>query len=109
MISSANGFRSKTADGRTAIQLAYDMLTRGADPLDAIVSGVQVVELDPTDHSVGLGGLPTDTSRSPGAATAPCTASPSAAATAPSSHRFLLIAFPPCRFCCRPLSTRQRG
>jgi N4-(beta-N-acetylglucosaminyl)-L-asparaginase len=60
VISSANGFRSKTADGRTAIQLAYDMLTRGADPLDAIVSGVQVVELDPTDHSVGLGGLPNE-------------------------------------------------
>src|SRR5438045_6892030 len=60
LISSANGFRSKHADGRPAIQVAYDMLTRGADPLDAAVAGVQIVELDPTDNSVGLGGLPNE-------------------------------------------------
>ena len=60
VISSANGYRSKHADGRPAIQVAYDMLTRGADPLDAVVAGVQIVELDPTDQSVGLGGLPNE-------------------------------------------------
>lgn len=60
VISSANGFRSKHADGRPAIQVAYDMLTKGADPLEAIVAGVQIVELDPTDQSVGLGGLPNE-------------------------------------------------
>jgi N4-(beta-N-acetylglucosaminyl)-L-asparaginase len=60
VISSANGFRSKHADGRPAIQVAYDMLTKGADPLDAAVAGVQIVELDPTDQSVGLGGLPNE-------------------------------------------------
>jgi N4-(beta-N-acetylglucosaminyl)-L-asparaginase len=32
----------------------------GADPLDAAVAGVQVIELDPTDQSVGLGGLPNE-------------------------------------------------
>jgi N4-(beta-N-acetylglucosaminyl)-L-asparaginase len=36
------------------------MIAGGADPLDAIVAGVQVVELDPTDQSVGLGGLPNE-------------------------------------------------
>src|SRR5207247_8537605 len=60
VISSANGFRSKHADGRPAIQVAYDMLTKGADPLEAIVAGVQIVELDPTDNTVGLGGLPNE-------------------------------------------------
>ena len=60
VISSANGFRSKHADGRPAIQVAYDMLTKGADPLDAAVAGVQIVELDPTDQTVGLGGLPNE-------------------------------------------------
>lgn len=60
IISSANGFRSKDASGRPAIQVAYDMMVRGSDPLDAIVAGVQIVELDPTDNSVGLGGLPNE-------------------------------------------------
>ncbi|HJQ21381.1 MAG TPA: N(4)-(beta-N-acetylglucosaminyl)-L-asparaginase [Gemmatimonadaceae bacterium] len=60
VISSANGFRSRDASGRPAIQVAYDMMTRGADPLDSIVAGVQIVELDPTDNSVGLGGLPNE-------------------------------------------------
>lgn len=58
LISSANGFRTRHADGRPAIQVAYDMLARGADPLDAAIAAVQLVELDPTDTSVGLGGLP---------------------------------------------------
>lgn len=58
VISSANGFRTKHPDGRPAIQVAYDMLVHGADPIDATVAAVQLVELDPTDTSVGLGGLP---------------------------------------------------
>ena len=60
VISSANGFRSKHQDGRPAIQVAYDMINRGGDTLEAIVAGVQIVELDPTDNSVGLGGLPNE-------------------------------------------------
>jgi N4-(beta-N-acetylglucosaminyl)-L-asparaginase len=36
------------------------MITKGGDPLEAAVAGVQVVELDPTDQSVGLGGLPNE-------------------------------------------------
>ena len=58
MISSSNGARTRHADGRPAIQVGYDMLVRGADPLDAAIAAVQLVELDPTDTSVGLGGLP---------------------------------------------------
>jgi N4-(beta-N-acetylglucosaminyl)-L-asparaginase len=59
-VSSANGLRTKHADGRPAIQVTYDLMARGGDPLDAAVAGVQLVELDPTDHSVGLGGYPNE-------------------------------------------------
>src|SRR5207237_4444227 len=42
------------------IKKAYDMVAAGADPLDAAIAGVNVVELDPNDMSVGLGGLPNE-------------------------------------------------
>jgi N4-(beta-N-acetylglucosaminyl)-L-asparaginase len=60
VVAAANGHRSKDAGGRTGVQIAYDMISKGGDPLDAIVAGVNVVELDPTDQSVGLGGLPNE-------------------------------------------------
>ena len=50
VISSANGIRG--------VARAYEMLTKGADPLDAAIAGVNIQELDPEDQSVGLGGLP---------------------------------------------------
>ena len=52
IISSANGIRG--------VKVAYDKLTAGEDPLDAIIAGVNIQELDPTDQSVGLGGLPNE-------------------------------------------------
>jgi len=60
VISAANGHRSKNANGKTGIEIAYEMLVKGADPLDAAIAGVNVVELDPTDQSVGIGGLPNE-------------------------------------------------
>jgi N4-(beta-N-acetylglucosaminyl)-L-asparaginase len=60
VISASNGYRSKGPNGKTGIEIAYEMLTKGADPLDAVVKGVEVVELDPTDQSVGIGGLPNE-------------------------------------------------
>ncbi len=60
VISAANGYRSKNSAGKTGIEVAYQMVSGGADPLDAVVAGVSVVELDPTDQSVGLGGLPNE-------------------------------------------------
>jgi N4-(beta-N-acetylglucosaminyl)-L-asparaginase len=59
VISSANGNRAD-AGGRRGIQVAYDRLVAGADPLDAAIAGVNIVELDPNDSSVGLGGLPNE-------------------------------------------------
>ena len=52
VVASANGLRG--------VARAYEMLTRGADPLDAAIAGVNIQELDPEDQSVGLGGLPNE-------------------------------------------------
>ncbi|HVE34185.1 MAG TPA: N(4)-(beta-N-acetylglucosaminyl)-L-asparaginase [Gemmatimonadaceae bacterium] len=59
IVSAANGF-DKDPSGKQGIRVAYDMLTRGSDPLEAIVAGVQIVELNPNDQSVGLAGLPNE-------------------------------------------------
>jgi N4-(beta-N-acetylglucosaminyl)-L-asparaginase len=59
IVSADNGY-SVDPNGKRGIQVAYDMLAQGADPLDAIVAGVNVVELNPNDQSVGLGGLPNE-------------------------------------------------
>jgi N4-(beta-N-acetylglucosaminyl)-L-asparaginase len=58
VISSANGNRFKNGGSVTAVQKAFSMLTEGADVLDAVIAGVNIVELDPLDDSVGYGGLP---------------------------------------------------
>lgn len=58
VISAANGNKSKDAEGLTCVAKAFQMLTSGADPLAAVVAGVNIVELDPEDTSVGYGGLP---------------------------------------------------
>src|SRR5205809_4755864 len=60
IIGSENGFVSKNASGKTGIEVAYDILNRGGDPLDAVIAGVNVVERDPNDQSVGIGGLPNE-------------------------------------------------
>jgi N4-(beta-N-acetylglucosaminyl)-L-asparaginase len=43
-----------------SVRKAYDMISAGADALDAVIAGVNIVEEDPNDHSVGLGGLPNE-------------------------------------------------
>ena len=58
VISSANGNRFKNGGDMTAVQKAFTMMTQGADVLDAVIAGVNIVELDPLDDSVGYGGLP---------------------------------------------------
>ncbi len=58
VISAANGNISKDADGLTCVAKAFKLLTDGSDVLDAVIAGVNIVELDPEDTSVGYGGLP---------------------------------------------------
>jgi N4-(beta-N-acetylglucosaminyl)-L-asparaginase len=52
VISSANGLR--------ATEKAAAMMVEGADPLDAVIAGVNIVEEDPDDMTVGYGGLPNE-------------------------------------------------
>ena len=52
IISSANGLH--------ALDKGMDILKKGGDTLDAVVAAVTVVEDDPTQDSVGYGGLPNE-------------------------------------------------
>jgi N4-(beta-N-acetylglucosaminyl)-L-asparaginase len=52
VVASANGIRG--------VARAHEMIGQGKDTLDAIIAGVNIQELDPTDQSVGLGGLPNE-------------------------------------------------
>jgi N4-(beta-N-acetylglucosaminyl)-L-asparaginase len=58
VVAAANGNRSKNDKGQTCVVKAFEMITGGADVLDAVIAGVNIVELDPLDDSVGYGGLP---------------------------------------------------
>lgn len=58
VISSANGNKFKNGGDMTCVQKAFAMMTQGTDVLDALIAGVNIVELDPLDTSVGYGGLP---------------------------------------------------
>lgn len=49
-----------SANGLAACKRANEMIRSGADTLDAVIAGVNIVELDPKDHSVGYGGLPNE-------------------------------------------------
>ncbi|NQV73889.1 isoaspartyl peptidase/L-asparaginase [bacterium] len=45
-------------NGQGTVLKAIEMIQSGADALDAVVAGVNLVEEDPEDTSVGYGGLP---------------------------------------------------
>jgi len=58
VVSSSNGNRFKNGGDVTGIVKAFKLITGGSDVLDAVVAGVNLCELDPTENSVGYGGLP---------------------------------------------------
>ena len=49
-----------SANGEHATARAMELLKGGSDPLDAVIPGVNLVEDDPNDISVGYGGLPNE-------------------------------------------------
>lgn len=51
-VSSSNGLR--------AVNRAMELVLEGTDTLDAGIEGVKIQELDPSDNSVGYGGLPNE-------------------------------------------------
>jgi N4-(beta-N-acetylglucosaminyl)-L-asparaginase len=49
-----------SGNGERATEKAAEMIAAGADTLDAVLAGVNIVEEDPADNSVGYGGLPNE-------------------------------------------------
>ena len=56
VISSAN----RNNGGINCCAKAMKVMEAGGDTLDAVIAGVNIVELDPRDNSVGYGGLPNE-------------------------------------------------
>ncbi len=49
-----------SANGLKATEKAMELIKNGSDALDAVIAGVNIVEDDPNDMSVGYGGLPNE-------------------------------------------------
>jgi N4-(beta-N-acetylglucosaminyl)-L-asparaginase len=47
-----------SSNGEGAVAKALDVIQTGGDPLDGVIAGVNLVEADPDDYTVGYGGLP---------------------------------------------------
>ena len=58
VVASGNGHQFKNGGSKTCIETAFERIVKGDDVLDALIAGVNIVELDPEDTSVGYGGLP---------------------------------------------------
>lgn len=58
VVASANGNLFKNGGPRTCVAEAFQRMVGGEDVLDSLIAGVNIVELDPQDDSVGYGGLP---------------------------------------------------
>ena len=58
VIASGNGHIFKNGGSKTCIETAFAKMVQGTDVLEALIAGVNIVELDPLDTSVGYGGLP---------------------------------------------------
>ncbi|HEY3885669.1 MAG TPA: N(4)-(beta-N-acetylglucosaminyl)-L-asparaginase [Vicinamibacterales bacterium] len=58
VVASANGHTFKNGGTMTCVEKAFALMTDGRDVLDALIAGVNIVELDPDETSVGYGGLP---------------------------------------------------
>src|SRR5581483_1743298 len=56
VISSANRLNG----GVNCCNKAMEVIKAGGDTLDAVIAGVNIVELDPRENSVGYGGLPNE-------------------------------------------------
>ncbi len=60
VISDYSGIAFKNGGPVNAVELAFDLMAHGSDVLDAIIAGVNVVELDPEETGVGYGALPNE-------------------------------------------------
>src|SRR3990172_5588330 len=60
VISDYSGISYQNGGPMNAVEKAFDMMTRGTDVLDAIIAGVNIVELAPEEAGVGYGALPNE-------------------------------------------------
>ena len=58
VISDLSGLRYKNGGSESAVERAFRLITEGVDVLDALIAGVNIPELDPTEMGIGYGGLP---------------------------------------------------
>lgn len=58
VIASRNGYTMTNGGPQNCVETAFERMARGEDVLDALIAGVNIVELDPEDASVGYGGRP---------------------------------------------------
>ena len=58
VISDRSGIAFKNGGPMCAVEKAFAMITEGADVLDALITGVNIVENDPEEGGVGYGGTP---------------------------------------------------
>ncbi len=58
VVSSRNGFTMLNGGDKSCVQTAFEKIVAGEDVLDSLIAGVNIVELDPEDASVGYGGRP---------------------------------------------------
>ena len=60
VIASGNGNRYRNGGDLTCVEKAFAEIASGADLLDAVIAGVNILELDPEETSVGYGSLPNE-------------------------------------------------
>ncbi len=58
VVASRNGITIKNSGAQGCVETAFERMANGNDVLESLIAGVNIVELDPEDSSVGYGGLP---------------------------------------------------
>ena len=58
VISDTSGIRFTNGGPESAVERAFRGIVEGEDVLDALMAGVNIPELDPTETGIGYGGLP---------------------------------------------------
>ncbi|MGH8195511.1 MAG: N(4)-(beta-N-acetylglucosaminyl)-L-asparaginase [Woeseiaceae bacterium] len=58
VISASNGYTMKNGGKLNCVETAFERIVQGDDVLDSLIAGVNIVELDPEDATVGYGGRP---------------------------------------------------
>ena len=58
VVSDVSSIRFRNGGPESAVERAFRGITSGEDPLDALIAGVNIPELDPEETGIGYGGLP---------------------------------------------------